>query len=140
MKKHETQFVQGNYSDLVSDISGLLEQARRTTVQVVNSLLTATYWKIGQRIVEFEQGGKETSAYGEKLLERLSADLTARHGRGFSRTNVSRMRAFYVGWEIVQTASEQFEARAKCQTLSGESSSCSGVFRDNAVVHYALIT
>ena len=112
-----------SYSGLVADISGLLEQARRTTVRAVNCVLTATYWKIGQRIVEFEQGGKKTSEYGEKLLERLSADLTSRHGRGFSRTNVSQMRAFYVGWEIVQTASEQFEARAKCQTLSGESSS-----------------
>ncbi len=61
----------------------LLEQARRTTVRAVNSVLTATYWEIGRRIVEFEQGGKETSEYGEKLLERISADLTARHGRGF---------------------------------------------------------
>ena len=110
------------YSALVTDISGLLEQARRTTVRAVNSVLTATYWEVGRRIVEFEQGGKETSEYGEKLLERLSADLTARHGRGFSRTNVSQMRAFYAGWAIVQTPSEQFEARAKCQALSGESS------------------
>ena len=79
-------------------------------VRAVNSVLTATYWEIGRRIVEFEQGGKETSEYGEKLLERISGTLTARHGRGFSRTNVSQMRAFYAGWEIVQTPSEQFEA------------------------------
>ncbi len=114
--------VQDNYTGLVSDISTLLEQARRTAVRAVNSILTATYWKVGRRIVEFEQGGKETSEYGEKLLERLSADLTARLGRGFSRTNVSQMRAFYAGWEIVQTPSELFEARAKCRMLSGESS------------------
>ena len=31
------------YSSLVSDISGILEQARRTTVRTVNSILTATY-------------------------------------------------------------------------------------------------
>ena len=79
-------------------------------------MLTSTYWEIGRRIVEFEQGGKQTSEYGERLLERLSADLTARHGRGFSRTNVSQMRAFYAGWEIVQTPSEQFEVRAKRET------------------------
>ena len=110
------------YSGLVTDISGLLEQARRTAARAVNSVLTTTYWEIGRRIVEFEQGGKETSEYGEKLLERLSADLTARHGRGFSRTNVSQMRAFYAGWGIVQTPSERLEARVKCQTLSGECS------------------
>lgn len=122
MKRRQSIVPAAEYSGLVSDISGLLEQARRTAVRAVNSVLTAAYWEVGRRIVEFEQKGKETSEYGEKLLERLSADLTARHGRGFSRTNVSQMRAFYAGWEIVQTPSEQFEARAKCQTLSGESS------------------
>jgi predicted nuclease of restriction endonuclease-like (RecB) superfamily len=122
MKSKKSMTTPANYTGLVSGISELLEQARRTTVRAVNSVLTATYWEIGRRIVEFEQGGKETSEYGEKLLERISADLTARHGRGFSRTNVSQMRAFYAGWEIVQTPSEQFEARSKCPSLSGESS------------------
>lgn len=122
MKSKKSMTTPANYTGLVSGISELLEQARRTTVRAVNSVLTVTYWEIGRRIVEFEQGGKETSEYGEKLLERISADLTARHGRGFSRTNVSQMRAFYAGWEIVQTPSEQFEARSKCPSLSGESS------------------
>ena len=108
------------YPALVADISGLLVQARRMAVRAVNSVLTTTYWEIGRRIVEFEQKGKVTSEYGEKLLERLSADLTARHGRGFSRTNVAQMRAFYVAWGIVQTPSGQFETRAKCSALSGE--------------------
>ena len=109
------------YGRLVSQISGLLEQARRGAARAVNAILTATYWEIGRRIVEHEQGGKATSDYGEKLLERLSADLTARYGRGFSRSNVAQMRAFYAGWEIVQTPSGQFEARVICSALSGES-------------------
>jgi predicted nuclease of restriction endonuclease-like (RecB) superfamily len=33
------------------------------------------------------------------------------------------MRTFYLAWEIVQTPSAQFEARAKCQTPSGRSAS-----------------
>jgi len=121
-KKQEIGVSVASYSGLVSDISGLLDQARRTAVRAVNSVLTATYWEIGRRIVEFEQGGKTTSEYGEKLLERLSSDLTTRHGRGFSRSNVAQMRAFYAAWQIVQTPSGQLEARAKCQTVSGESS------------------
>ena len=111
----------GEYDRLVSDISRWLEQARRGAARSVNAILTATYWQIGCRIVEHEQGGKVTSEYGEKLLERLSADLTARNGRGFSRSNVAQMRAFYAAWEIVQTPSGQFEARAKCSALSSES-------------------
>jgi len=113
------------YSSLVTDISTLLEQARRTAVRAVNNVLTATYWEIGRRIVEFEQGGKAKAEYGQKLIERLASDLTARHGRGFSKRNVEQMRAFYLGWEIAQTPSAQLEARAKCSTLSSESSSAS---------------
>ncbi|NLF19753.1 MAG: DUF1016 domain-containing protein [Lentisphaerae bacterium] len=109
------------YGCLVDGIGTLLEQARRQAVRTVNSLLTATYWEIGRRIVEFEQGGAAKSEYGEKLLERLSADLSARHGRGFSRTNVAQMRAFYQAWEIVQTPSGRFEARAQSQLLVNDS-------------------
>ncbi len=90
-----------DYSALISDISGLLEQARRTAARSINSILTVAYWEIGRRIVEYEQEGKAHSEYGEKLLDRLSSDLTSKHGRGFSRSNVALMRAFYLAWEIV---------------------------------------
>jgi len=56
----------------------LLEAARRVSARTVNAFMTATYWEIGRRIVEFEQGGKERAEYGETLLLRLSHDLTAR--------------------------------------------------------------
>jgi predicted nuclease of restriction endonuclease-like (RecB) superfamily len=110
-----------DYSALVSDISGLLEQARRTAARSVNSILTATYWEIGRRIVEFEQRGKARAEYGEALLVNLARDLTVQHGRGFSKSNLFQMRAFYLGWEIFQTPSGIFEAQAKCRTLSGKS-------------------
>lgn len=110
------------YSALVSDISGLLEQARRTTVRAVNGILTATYWEIGRRIVEFEQGGKERAEYGKELLQRLGRDLTDRFGRGFSDRNLLKMRSFYLGWGISPTPSAKLEMRAICQTAAGESS------------------
>ena len=51
------------YGLLVSGISALLGQARRLAARTVNRLLTATYWDIGRRIIEFEQGGRcETSS------------------------------------------------------------------------------
>lgn len=109
------------YGRLVSDISGLLEQARRSAVRSVNSILAATYWEIGRRIVEYEQGGRARAEYGEEILVRLAEDLTAKHGRGFSRTNLQQMRLFYMGWEICQTPSGESEARAKCPELWDES-------------------
>ena len=109
------------YGGLVTGISDLLEQARRSTARTSNNILTATYWDIGRRIVDFEQGGKARAEYGEGLLKCLAQDLTARFGRGFSKSNLFQMRGFYSGWEIFQTPSGIFEARAICPTLSGDS-------------------
>ena len=84
------------YTHLLSDLSGLLEQSRRASARTVNALMTATYWEVGRRIVEFEQGGEKRAGYGEELLARLADDLTARFGCGFSRFNLGRFRQFYL--------------------------------------------
>jgi hypothetical protein len=89
--------VQG-YDEIQSGIIALLEAAQHTAARSINSLMTATYWEIGRRIVEFEQGGTERAAYGEALIQRLSKDLVCRFGRGFSRQNLGQMRAFYRAW------------------------------------------
>ncbi len=86
------------YAGLVNGIGELLEAARHASVRVTNALMTATYWEVGRRIVEFEQGGKKRAEYGDELLERLSVDLTAQCGRGFSRFNLARFRSFYLAF------------------------------------------
>lgn len=108
------------YDRLLADVSGLLEQARRTAVRSVNAVLTSVYWQIGCRIVEHEQGGKQRAEYGRELLVHLGEDLTRQYGRGFSWRNLYQMRLFYQGWEILQTPSAKFEARVICSSLSSE--------------------
>ena len=110
-----------DYKGLVGRIARLLDEGRRTTVRVANAILTTTYWEVGRQIVEFEQRGSEKAEYGDALLKRLGDDLSTRLGRGFSRSNLQSMRLFYLGWEICQTLSGKFAARANCQTLSGNS-------------------
>jgi len=64
-----------------------------------------------RRIIEEELRGRARAAYGERLIERLSAVLTRRFGRGFSKANLKQMREFYMEWvapTIGQTASDQF--------------------------------
>ena len=112
---------QPDYGGLLTGISDLLDQARRMSARTVNRVLTATYWEVGRRIVEHDQGGEARAEYGQNLLVSLAKDLTAKHGRGFSKSNLFQMRAFFLGWEIFQTPSGTFEARAICPTLSGES-------------------
>lgn len=83
------------YSGLLGGISVLLERARRASARAVNALMTATYWEVGRRIVEFEQRGAKRAGYGKALLKRLAEDLSARLGRGFSVDNLENMRLLY---------------------------------------------
>jgi len=112
----------GDYGHLVSGITELLETARRASARSVNAIMTAAYWMIGRRIVEFEQKGELRAEYGEELIERLAADLSARYGRGFSVRNVWQMKAFYLAWPTPQTTSAESEGREILQTVSAESS------------------
>jgi predicted nuclease of restriction endonuclease-like (RecB) superfamily len=101
------------YSSLVEDLSSLLDSARRAAVRTVNTVMTATYWQIGRRIVEHEQGGAKRAAYGKELIRRLARDLTVRFGRGFGVDNLELFRAFYLTYpsgQIRQTVSGPFEA------------------------------
>jgi hypothetical protein len=108
------------YGDLVGGIAEVLEAARRTSARAVNAVMTATYWEIGRRIVEHEQGGRERAEYGDVLIERLAKDLTARFGRGFSVRNVWQMKAFYLAWPIPQTVSAESSPRTIPQTSPAE--------------------
>ena len=64
------------YGEVQAAIVALLETARRTVARSINAAMTATYWEIGRRIVEFEQGGADRANYGDALVERLAKDLT----------------------------------------------------------------
>ena len=98
------------YQAVFGDVSKIIDAARESAARSVNAAMTAAYWLIGHRIVEFEQSGEERAEYGAALIERLAEDLTGRFGRGFSRQNVQNMRLFYLSYPPDRI----------CQTLSGK--------------------
>ncbi|MDR0797025.1 MAG: PDDEXK nuclease domain-containing protein [Tannerella sp.] len=95
------------YQGLIRQISETYIQGQRQAVLAVNSHLIDTYWKVGQYIVEFEQKGEARAVYGKGLLENLSKDLSLLHGKGFSLSNLKRMRQFYVTYPIGAEAPHQ---------------------------------
>jgi len=106
------------YSLIHKGIVELLDAARHAAARSVNALMTASYWEIGRRIVEAEQQGKRRAGYGEQLIERLSADLTAQFGRGFSMRNLEGMRGFFLAYprpQIPQTVSAESGERQSLQ-------------------------
>ncbi len=96
---------QSKYSNLISQIGGLLRKGREQVAQSVNTILVQTNWLIGRHIVEYEQGGKEKAEYGSFLFEQLSKDLTRLYGKGFSRANLLYMRKLYLAFPKSETLS-----------------------------------
>lgn len=112
-RKTSLEVAPAGYDALLGDVARVIEEARHAAARSVNAVMTTTYWLIGQRLVEEEQQGAPRAGYGERLLKRLSHDLSRRFGRGFSERNLEQMRAFYLGWPISQTPS----AKSLAETL-----------------------
>jgi predicted nuclease of restriction endonuclease-like (RecB) superfamily len=111
-----------DYDSVFSSVVELLDAARRASARVVNTLMTATYWEIGRRIVEHEQAGEKRAGYGEELIEGLSHDLSTKYGRGFGVIQLRTMRQFYLLYstpEKIQAAIGKSEIR---QSVIDESS------------------
>ena len=113
------------YQAVYGDVSKIIDTARESAARSVNAAMTAAYWLIGRRIIEFKQSGEERAEYGAALIERLAEDLTVQFGRGFSLRNIYNMRLFYLAHptdRILQTPSAKLAAlprRQICQTPSG---------------------
>jgi endonuclease YncB( thermonuclease family) len=87
-----------DYAKLITQIASIYEKARSRMVEA--------YWEIGKYVVRGEQGERATAEYGAHLLEQLSRDLMARYGKGFSVTNLRRMRRLYLLHPIQPPAAE----------------------------------
>lgn len=85
----------GGYLDLVEAIASTHGETIGRAAAFLDRSLAIRNWLIGARIVEFEQGGTDRAAYGERLLTQLAADLAARGVPGCSREMLGRMRSFF---------------------------------------------
>ena len=91
---------------VINEVKRIIEESKKKVVSYVNTTLLYTYWNIGKLIVEY-QDGEERAKYGDKLIERLSIELTKEYGIGFNKTNLKVMRQFYECFSIGQTLSDQ---------------------------------
>ena len=103
---------------LVEQVRGLLEASRQRIAVEVNTTLLHTYWEIGKVIVEDEALHIGDVAYEKQSLRQLSKALTTEFGKGFSRSNLSNMRQFYLTHKNVQTVSGQLSWSHYCELLS----------------------
>jgi len=92
-----------DYQAWLAELKARIATAQLRTTLAVNAELIQLYWEIGRGILEKQQ----TQGWGGKVIDNLAKDLHAAFPdmKGFSRSNLMNMRAFYLAWpepEIVQ--------------------------------------
>ena len=92
----------GISNNYINEIKRILKNARQKAYTAVNSAMVEAYWKIGRRIVEEEQNGKERAEYGKEILQNLSKELTEEFGKGFSYRSLREIRQFYLTFADVE--------------------------------------
>jgi predicted nuclease of restriction endonuclease-like (RecB) superfamily len=85
------------YQQLVSDATDRVQAGQLAAFRAVNKELMTMYWDLGKMIFERQQ----QHAWGNSVVESLAKDLQKVFPgiSGFSKTNLWRIRAFYVAYQ-----------------------------------------
>jgi predicted nuclease of restriction endonuclease-like (RecB) superfamily len=84
------------HSELIKNIRLLVERARENVIQSINVELLYTYWCVGKLIVIKERHEKYDDISLRQMLQEISLQLTTALGKGFSRSQLTYMRVFYL--------------------------------------------
>lgn len=95
-------------NNLIDEIKSLIAASKEAAVRTVDHQRVLLYWKIGQKIFEEEQGGKDRAGYGEALIKSLAQALEPVYGSGFSYRQLNLFRQFYRSFPIVNAVRSQF--------------------------------
>jgi hypothetical protein len=76
----------------VQDIKAIIGHARTQAIRSVEFYRVQMYWKVGERIFNEEQQGKERADYGTFLLRTLAKEIEPEYGSGFSLRQLERSR------------------------------------------------
>lgn len=74
-----------NTNNLVKDICTIIDEAQKFAYQTVDTTLVLRNWYIGKRIDEEVLEGKDRAKYGAEVIDKLSKELTAIYGKGYSK-------------------------------------------------------
>lgn len=85
---------------LLAYLIGIIDKGRRLAAVQVNATLTLTYWLVGRAIV-VNALRNDRAEYGQQIVATLSQQFKGGYGRGFDRTNVTRMVAFLAHCQAV---------------------------------------
>lgn len=105
MKNQVAHFKSKEYRKFIDDIKSRIQAARIKASLSVNAELIHLYLDIGQSVVERQK----KDGWGASIIEQMSRDIQKDFPgiEGFSASNISRMRAFYLAWKDSSSISAQ---------------------------------
>lgn len=92
---------------LYRQVREILNAARARAWQAVNAAMVEAYWEVGRVVVEEEQAGRERADYGKRVIEGLSKHLREEFGKGYDRSNLFHMRAFFLAYPKIDALRRQ---------------------------------
>ena len=95
-----------NYYNEIKEVLVKNEVYKRVKDYSKNKSDLHSYYEVGRLIVE-AQGGEKRAKYGNQLIKKYSEKLTKDLGKGYTYTNLSRMRQFYLLSKKIATLSQQ---------------------------------
>ena len=96
MTKGENKYI-ANVS-FITEIKDIINRARQKAYSAINTVMIETYWLVGRRIVEEEQGGASRAEYGRALLKNLATELTPLYGNSYSVRRLQDYHQLYLYW------------------------------------------
>ncbi len=95
------------FAEVFQELKKKIQEARLSVAVAVNQRLIKLYWEMGKTIFEIQQ----TQKWGSRDVESLGNELQKAFPgiSGFSRSNLFKMRAFYLSYEKVSQTVKQFE-------------------------------
>ena len=120
---------------LFHDVCSIIEQGRQQAYANVGQIAILTYWNVGRRIVEEEQGGQKRASYGTRLMKNLAEGLIPIYGKSYSKRNLDYYKKFYLLFpeaEKVNTCVHNLEWSHVRRVLSVTSSEARWWYLENA--------
>ena len=77
------------------DACNIIETAQKVAYSAVDLTLVHRNWLLGKRIADEELNGESRAEYGAEVIKKLSEDLNAQYGRGYTKTNLYNFYSFY---------------------------------------------
>lgn len=94
--------IPSDYAGFIANLKEKIQSSQFKAALSVNREMIQLYWEVGKDIVDKQ----EKDGWGSKVIERVAKDLQNEFPgiEGFSRTNIGRMRAFYLAYSIYPQA------------------------------------